>query len=125
MATNDTLKNQLTEQKTQEVDAQSLGFKSLMATPTMKKKFQDILHEKSDSFMGSLMTLVGGDNYLVKAEPMTIIASALKAATMDLPIDKILVTHILFRLIEAKRKETSGLLTMRPSSYLGTKATFS
>lgn len=88
MATNDTLKNQLSEQKTQEVDAQSLGFKSLMATPTMKKKFQDILHEKSDSFMGALMTLVGGDNYLAKAEPMTIIASALKAATMDLPIDK-------------------------------------
>jgi len=38
--------------------------------------------------MGSLMTLVGGDNYLSQAEPMTIIASALKAATMDLPIDK-------------------------------------
>jgi len=88
MATNDTLKNQLSEQKNQEVNAQSLGFKSLMNTPTMKKKFQDILHEKSDSFMGSLMTLVGGDNYLAKAEPMTIIASALKAATMDLPVDK-------------------------------------
>lgn len=88
MATNDTLKNELTEAKTQEVKAQSLGFKSLMATPTMKKKFQDILHEKSDSFMGSLMTLVGGDDYLAQAEPMTIIASALKAATMDLPIDK-------------------------------------
>lgn len=39
--------------------------------------------------MGSLLTLVGGDDYLSKAEPMTIIASALKAATMDLPIDKI------------------------------------
>ena len=59
-----------------------------MNTPAMKKKFTDILHEKSDSFMGSLMTLVGGDNYLSQAEPMTIIASALKAATMDLPIDK-------------------------------------
>ncbi len=87
MATNESLKNQLTETK-QEVNAQSLGFKSLMNTPTMKKKFQDILHDKSDSFMGSLMTLVGGDDYLAKAEPMTIIAGALKAATMDLPIDK-------------------------------------
>lgn len=60
MATNNSLKNQLTEQKTQGIKAQSLGFKSLMATPTMKRKFQDILHEKSDSFMGSLLTLVGG-----------------------------------------------------------------
>lgn len=88
MATNDTLKNQLAEKSTQVVDPSKLGFKALMSTPQMKKKFTDILHEKSDSFMGSLMTLVGGDNYLSQAEPMTIIASALKAATMDLPIDK-------------------------------------
>lgn len=88
MATNDALKNHLAEKSTQVVDPSKLGFKALMNTPAMKKKFTDILHEKSDSFMGSLMTLVGGDNYLSQAEPMTIIASALKAATMDLPIDK-------------------------------------
>jgi len=88
MATNDALKNQLAEKSTQVVDPSKLGFKALMNTPAMKKKFTDILHEKSDSFMGSLMTLVGGDNYLSQAEPITIIASALKAATMDLPIDK-------------------------------------
>lgn len=88
MATNDVLKNQLAEKNTQVVDPSKLGFKALMNTPAMKKKFTDILHEKSDSFMGSLMTLVGGDNCLSQAEPMTIIASALKAATMDLPIDK-------------------------------------
>ena len=88
MATSKDLKNQLTEQNNQAVDPSKLGFKTLMSTPAMKKKFTDILHEKSDAFMGSLLTLVGGDDYLSKAEPMTIIASALKAATMDLPIDK-------------------------------------
>lgn len=89
MATNEELKNQLSKkQDTKIVNPSQLGFKGLMNTPGMKKKFQDILHEKSDPFMGSLMTLVGGDDYLAKAEPMTIIASALKAATMDLPIDK-------------------------------------
>lgn len=90
MATTDSLKNQLQEKKQapQQVDPSKLGFKALMATPMMKKKFNDILRDKTDSFMGSLMTLVGGDDYLAKAEPMTIIASAMKAATMDLPIDK-------------------------------------
>lgn len=89
MATAETLKNQLQERnQATQVAPQQLGFKALMATPTMKNKFKDILKEKSDAFMGSLMTLVGGDDYLAKAEPMTIIASALKAATMDLPIDK-------------------------------------
>lgn len=88
MATNDKLKSQLAKQETQEVNAKSLGFKALMNTPTMKQKFNEILNEKTNSFMGALMTLVGGDDYLSQAEPMTIIASALKAATMDLPIDK-------------------------------------
>ncbi|EMF0041864.1 recombinase RecT [Enterococcus hirae] len=88
MATSKDLKNQLTEKNNQAVDVSKLGFKTLMSQPAMKKKFNDILHEKSDAFMGSLLTLVGGDDYLSKAEPMTIIASALKAATMDLPIDK-------------------------------------
>ncbi|EGP4894197.1 recombinase RecT [Enterococcus faecium] len=88
MATSKDLKNQLIEQSNQTVDVSKLGFKKAMSHPAIKKKFNDILHEKSDAFMGSLLTLVGGDNYLSKAEPMTIIASALKAATMDLPIDK-------------------------------------
>ncbi|EOW2629959.1 recombinase RecT, partial [Enterococcus hirae] len=88
MATSKDLKNQLTEKNNQAVDVSKLGFKTLMSQPAMKKKFNDILHGKSDAFMGSLLTLVGGDDYLSKAEPMTIIASALKAATMDLPIDK-------------------------------------
>ncbi|EOB3407001.1 recombinase RecT [Enterococcus hirae] len=88
MATSKDLKNQLTEQNNQAVDVSKLGFKTAMSHPAIKKKFNDILHEKSDAFMGSLLTLVGGDDYLSKAEPMTIIASALKAATMDLPIDK-------------------------------------
>lgn len=89
MATNDSLKNQLADNQTQQVaDPSKLGFKALMSTPTMKKKFEDILKEKSDPFMGSLMTLVAGDSYLSQANPMTIVAAALKAATMDLPIDK-------------------------------------
>ena len=47
MATNDTLKNQLAEKNTQLVDPSKLGFKALMSTPQMKKKFTDILHELS------------------------------------------------------------------------------
>lgn len=105
MATSKDLKNQLTEKNNQAVDVSKLGFKTLMSQPAMKKKFNDILHEKSDAFMGSLLTLVGGDDYLSKAEPMTIIASALKAATMDLPIDKNLgYTYI----VPFNRKEKVG-----------------
>lgn len=41
MATNDALKNQLAEKNTQLVDPSKLGFKALMSTPQMKKKFTD------------------------------------------------------------------------------------
>lgn len=90
MATTDSLKNQLQEQNNapKQVDPTKLGFKSLMSTPGMKKRFNEVLNERSEQFMSSLMTLVSGDDYLSKAEPMTIIASAMKAATMELPIDK-------------------------------------
>lgn len=90
MATTDSLKNQLQEsnQAPQQVDSSKLGFKSLMNTPSMKKRFAEVLSDRSEQFMSSLMTLVSGDDYLSKAEPMTIIASAMKAATMELPIDK-------------------------------------
>lgn len=90
MATTDSLKNQLQQQNNapQQADPSKLGFKTLMSTPGMKKRFNEVLNERSEQFMSSLMTLVSGDDYLAKAEPMTIIASAMKAATMELPIDK-------------------------------------
>lgn len=90
MATTDSLKNKLQQQNNapQQADPSKLGFKTLMSTPAMKKRFNEVLNERSDQFMSSLMTLVSGDDYLAKAEPMTIIASAMKAATMELPIDK-------------------------------------
>lgn len=90
MGTTDSLKNQLQQQNNapQQADPSKLGFKTLMSTPGMKKRFNEVLNERSEQFMSSLMTLVSGDDYLAKAEPMTIIASAMKAATMDLPIDK-------------------------------------
>lgn len=90
MATTDSLKNKLQQQNNapQQADPSKLGFKTLMSTPGMKKRFNEVLNERSEQFMSSLMTLVSGDDYLAKAEPMTIIASAMKAATMELPIDK-------------------------------------
>lgn len=91
MATNDALKNQLTNKQGAEpnkVSAQSLGLKGLLSTPTMKKKFEEVLDKKAPQFMTSLLNLYNGDQALMKAEPMSIVSSAMVAATLDLPIDK-------------------------------------
>jgi recombination protein RecT len=91
MATNSALKNQLANKQAaspQQVSAQSLGLKSLLNTPTMNKKFEQVLGKKAPQFMSSLLNIYNGDLAIREAEPMSIVSSALVAATLDLPIDK-------------------------------------
>ena len=91
MATNQALKNQLSNKQNgtaQQVSAQNLGLKSLLNTPTMQKKFEQVLSKKAPQFMASILNLYNGDPGLQAAEPMSIISSAMVAASLDLPVDK-------------------------------------
>lgn len=88
MATNDKLKNQLTEKPQRQVDPSQLGLKALMNTPTMRKKFEEVLHDNANGFMANVMTLVSNDSYLADSEPMSIMSGALTAATLNLGLDK-------------------------------------
>lgn len=91
MATNAELKNQIANKQgsaPQQVSAQSLGLKGLLNTPTMKKKFDEVLDKKAPQFMSSLLNLYNGDPGIQAAEPLSIVSSALVAATLDLPVDK-------------------------------------
>lgn len=89
MATNNTLKNQLAEGNgNQHVKPSQLGLKALMNTPTMKRKFEDVLHDNANSFMANVMTLVSNDSYLADSDPMSILSGALTAATLNLGLDK-------------------------------------
>lgn len=88
MATANSLKNQIQERSTNQVSVQQLGIKSLMNTPTMKKKFEDILHDNANAFMANVLTLVNNDSYLAKSEPMSIVTGALMSATLNLGLDK-------------------------------------
>lgn len=56
----------------------------------MKKRFNEILGKRAPQFISALVSLVNSDANLQQVfhdAPMTIIQSALKAATYDLPID--------------------------------------
>ena len=56
----------------------------------MRKRFDDLLGKRAPQFVSSLVTLVNATPQLQQAiyeAPMTVIQSALKAATYDLPID--------------------------------------
>jgi recombination protein RecT len=88
MANNDTLKTQLQEKKNNQVSAKSLDLKTLLATPTMQKRFDEVLKSRAPQFTSTILNLVNNDSYLRQAEPTSIIGSAMVAATLDLPIDK-------------------------------------
>lgn len=57
----------------------------------MRKRFDELLGKRSAQFVSSVVSLVNADGNMQKAfleSPMTVIQSALKAATFDLPIDQ-------------------------------------
>lgn len=63
---------------------------SILDGEGMRKRFNDLLGERAPQFLSSIVSLVNADKNLQKAfyeAPMTVIQSALKAATLDLPIE--------------------------------------
>lgn len=56
----------------------------------MRKRFEELLGERTPQFISSLVTMVNDDTKLQQAfyeNPMSVIKSALRAASYDLPID--------------------------------------
>lgn len=89
MATNDSLKNSMMKRNNGGVgEAKQVTLKALLSSPAVKGKFETVLQDKSNGFTTSLLNLVNGDPNLADAEPMSIVTSAMVAATLDLPIDK-------------------------------------
>lgn len=55
-----------------------------------RKRFNELMGERAPQFISSIISMVNADNMLKAAvidAPHTIITAALKAATLDLPID--------------------------------------
>lgn len=88
MATASSLKNQLAKKGTG--NSLSIGntVKGLIDNPSIKKRFEGVLKEKAPQYMSSIVNLVNSDTNLQKCEGMSVIASCMVAATMDLPVDK-------------------------------------
>lgn len=91
MTVADKLKNEIaSKQNNNEVNTeqQYSGLKGLLVQASVKKRFDDVLGKRASQFSSSLLNLYNGDPAIQEAEPMSIMASAMIAATLDLPIDK-------------------------------------
>ncbi|WP_079708113.1 recombinase RecT [Paraliobacillus ryukyuensis] len=90
MATNDTLKNQISNKKNNQVaeGKQGTTMKGLLNSPAVMKRFEEVLGKRANQFTASILSLYNNEKTLQKSEPMSVISSAMIAATLDLPIDK-------------------------------------
>lgn len=74
----------------------------------LRSRFDDLLGKRAPQFISSVVSLVNADLNLQQAfyeSPMTIIQSALKAATFDLPIDQNLGYAYIVPFKNSKKKE--------------------
>jgi len=87
MATTASLKNKLAT-KNQNQPVQGYTIKQLMNSENVKKRFEEVLGKRAPQFMTSVINLVNSDTNLQKCDQMSVIASAMVAASLDLPVDK-------------------------------------
>lgn len=65
-----------------------LDLKGLVDDKRTQDRFYQVLGKKAPKFLSSLLSIANNNELLKKAEPITIINSALQAAVLDLPLNQ-------------------------------------
>lgn len=73
---------------TQVAKQQPQTLQSLMGSGAVMKKLNDVLgsEKKASAFISSVISVANGNSMLRNANPMTVLGSAMVAATLDLPV---------------------------------------
>lgn len=82
--------NRATNQSLQKTAAPSnpvAELKTIANSPAMMNRFRQVIGEKAPQFLASVISAVSTNSQLVKANPTSIMASAMIAATLDLDIN--------------------------------------
>jgi recombination protein RecT len=64
------------------------SLRNLAESPAYLNRFKQVLNDRAPQFIASLVQVVSSSSYLAKCDPNTIMAAAITAAALDLPIDK-------------------------------------
>jgi recombination protein RecT len=67
---------------------QPATIKSFFAQDNVKKRFEEMLGNRSNQFIASVLQITANNNMLKNADPMSVYNSALIAATLDLPVNQ-------------------------------------
>lgn len=91
MATNESLKKQLAKRNGNKLvngNGEPVTLKALLASPAVKRRFEEVLDKRAPQYMTSIVNLYNSEAQLQKCDPMTVISSAMVAASLDLPVDR-------------------------------------
>lgn len=61
--------------------------KSMLGSESIKSRFREILDKNAPGFISSILSVVNSNDLLQKAEPQSVLNSAVIAATLNLPIN--------------------------------------
>lgn len=92
---------------------------SLLQSDMVKKRLEDILGKRASTFSTSLIQIANSNDLLKKADPQSILNSALLATTLDLPLNNSLGFAYIVP-FNNKQKET-GLIKIEAQFILGYK----
>lgn len=88
MATQDAVKAVISgDQTTQKVMVKQERIEQLLGRIDVKKRFDEILGKRAPGFISSIISAVKTNPNLSACDPMSVISSAVIAATLDLPIN--------------------------------------
>lgn len=65
-----------------------MTMKETVARPDIKKRIEERLGQKAGTFMASILDLTGDNKSLAQCDPNLVIKECLKAAALDLPVNK-------------------------------------
>ena len=88
--------------------------KSVINAPSVQSQFGNALGEHKDAFVASLIDLYTGDKSLQTCQPANIVAEALRAATLRLPLNKALGFSYII-VFNNNVKNTDGTWTKVPT----------
>ncbi len=89
-----------------------VNFEKAVNNDLVKAKFREVLGKNADAFVGSLLSLVKNNELLLKAAPNTVIAAAMQAATLKLPINQNLGLAYIVPYWNSRAKENQAQFQM-------------
>lgn len=121
-----TIQNQISKVKEKQVQGQEKQtvnqiMNSFLDGEKMRTRFDELLGKRAPQFISSVVSLVNADVNMQKAfyeAPMTVIQSALKAATFDLPIDQNLGYAYIVPFNNSKKNEDGTFTKKTEASFI-------